>query len=379
MTPMQNARMAVAGVAIALGILAGCSHSAFKPNDIGENGKPIWTSQSVSLHIEWYQIQDGLVIPLEATATAFWVQPGVMVTNAHCVIRATEIIAVTDNGEHLPIEAVLGLDMDADLALLQTKNRTVGTPVRLADADIDLRDFRGAPVASVAFLDGDLSIIEGRIATLRHEAGVGFPGIPELLHATELGNGASGGPVYLYGPGTVVGVNARKYTNPSRVAAIPAAQVLKLLNEVGGRPGVPLGGIFKPDLKLRSTIVWVTEATRCLEPGASLDVPIPVAGLTDLVFAVSSTDTTPLALDLHTTADAENKLWEGVISTGRFEAMTLFHPTEDQDELHFRASLPWWAGSEPCVTIAVGRMDWELAFERAIAARSNDHRPARPE
>lgn len=51
MTPMQNARMAVAGVAIALGILAGCSHSAFKPNDIGENGKPIWTRQSVSLQI----------------------------------------------------------------------------------------------------------------------------------------------------------------------------------------------------------------------------------------------------------------------------------------------------------------------------------------
>lgn len=350
----------------------------FKPDTIGPNGKPNWTNQSVSLEIKGFGLKDGIVIPQSTTATGCWIGPGLLITNAHAIIRALEITAITDDGERLAVESLVAMDLHFDLALLQTRDRETGTPVQFANPDLDLRELRGSPVLSVAFLNGDLTIAKGTLSTVRMADSTG---LPELLHASELGNGASGGPVYSADFGTVLGINSGAYTNPTRVAAVPVGTVAQFIRQFDRSSGVPLTAVFEDTDALKSAAVSVAQADRCLDPGDSIDLPFPIDGMADFAFGVVVvTGAPPLHIDLHTVSG--QTLWEhsAVRTFGRvaFGSMELLRPADVHHELHFRAALPSSAADGACLVLTVTRLDWARAHKEAVATRANNRSGGAP-
>jgi S1-C subfamily serine protease len=135
-------------------------------------------------------------------------EPGLIVTAAHVVARATEITVRDHKGARFPAR-ILAIDGEADLALLRIDAPT--KPITIAPG----RPATGAHVCAIANAFGlDLSITCG-IVSANARSGIGFNPVEDFLQTDAAVNpGASGGAL-VDEQGRLVGLLSAIFTKDS--------------------------------------------------------------------------------------------------------------------------------------------------------------------
>ncbi len=143
----------------------------------------------------------------EGTGVAI-LEPGLIITAAHVVARATEVAVRDHQGRRVPAE-ILAIDPASDLALLKTELPLV--PIIIAEE----RPATGAHVCAIANAFGlDLSITCG-IVSARARSGIGFNPIEDFIQTDAAVNpGASGGAL-VDEEGRLVGLLSAIFTKES--------------------------------------------------------------------------------------------------------------------------------------------------------------------
>lgn len=114
-------------------------------------------------------------------------EPGLVVTAAHVVAKATEVSVRDHTGTRLPAR-VVAIDLDSDLALLRVDAAIA--PIAIAGE----RPANGADVCAIGNAFGlDISITCG-VVSARSRSGIGFNAIEDFIQTDAAVNpGASGG------------------------------------------------------------------------------------------------------------------------------------------------------------------------------------------
>lgn len=143
----------------------------------------------------------------EGTGVAV-LEPGLIVTAAHVVVRATEVMIRDHEGKQVPAE-ILAIDGASDIALLRVNAPT--RPITFAPE----RPATGAHVCAIANAFGlDLSITCG-IVSARARSGIGFNPIEDFIQTDAAVNpGASGGAL-IDREGRLVGMLSAIFTKES--------------------------------------------------------------------------------------------------------------------------------------------------------------------
>lgn len=143
----------------------------------------------------------------EGTGVAI-LEPGLIVTAAHVVARATEVAVRDHQGKRVPAE-IMAVDPASDLALLKVKHPT--RPITIAAE----RPANGVHVCAIANAFGlDLSITCG-IVSANARSGIGFNPIEDFIQTDAAVNpGASGGAL-VDEKGQLVGLLSAIFTKES--------------------------------------------------------------------------------------------------------------------------------------------------------------------
>lgn len=133
------------------------------------------------------------------TGSGFFIEPGVLLTNAHVVERAysAEVRSARDLYEHVTIGK---LDRQSDLALLRVKAQRERL-LRIAHPSDPAPGQRVVAVGSPLGLEG--TVTDGLVSAIRQEAN----GVQIIQTSAPLSPGSSGGPL-LNLRGEVIGVNS---------------------------------------------------------------------------------------------------------------------------------------------------------------------------
>lgn len=143
----------------------------------------------------------------EGTGVAI-LEPGLIVTAAHVVDRATEVMVRDFEGNRIPAK-ILAIDRESDIALLR-----VDAPTQPIEIAFD-RPATGAHVCAIANAFGlDLSITCG-IVSATARSGIGFNPIEDFIQTDAAANpGASGGAL-IDEEGRLVGMLSAIFTKES--------------------------------------------------------------------------------------------------------------------------------------------------------------------
>ncbi len=188
-----------------------------------------------------------------ASGTGFVIdgRPALVLTNNHVVRDATSVVAtVTSTGKSYPAR-IVGVDVGADIAVLQLQGATGLTAAPIGDsAAVTL----GTPVLAIgnqAGQDGPPTIAPGIINSMNRtiQANDGASGFTETLHgmlqtSAQIEPGDSGGPL-ADAAGAVIGVDtAAGAGSPTAGYAIPIDAAMAVARQIAaGRaaPGITLG------------------------------------------------------------------------------------------------------------------------------------------
>jgi S1-C subfamily serine protease len=131
---------------------------------------------------------------------------GVIATNLHVVAASEEITVVTLDGAKLPVERIVNVDPDHDLALLAVRPRRPLPVLTLGDSD---KVAAGDSVLAIGNPLGvlDYTVSDGLISSVREVA----PGFTILQISAPISQGSSGGPLF-NGFGHVIGVSTAVFT-----------------------------------------------------------------------------------------------------------------------------------------------------------------------
>ncbi|WP_420405567.1 S1C family serine protease [Nisaea sp.] len=143
----------------------------------------------------------------EGTGVAI-LKPGVIVTAAHVVLKATEVHVVAPDGTRLPAE-ILGIDPRTDIAVLKIAAET--TPIALADA----RPETGAPVCAVSNAFGLGIGITCGVVSANRRSGIGFNRVEDFLQTDAALNPGSSGGALVDLEGKLVGLLSAIFTKDS--------------------------------------------------------------------------------------------------------------------------------------------------------------------
>ncbi len=159
--------------------------------------------------------------------SGFVVRPnGVIVTNHHVVADAYFVDVQFPSGISYLVDAVIGLDLDADLALLRVDDTNLPT--------LEMAEGLLPPIGTQVFAIGNPlgltnSLSEGVVSGHRTTNG----GLSELQTTAAISAGSSGGPL-LNSAGEVVGVTTQSLEGGQNLNfAVPVARVSRLLRERG--------------------------------------------------------------------------------------------------------------------------------------------------
>ena len=190
------------------------------------------------------QVSNG-VVRIETTAcdgggvgSGFLIAPDLVATVAHVVDRAVSIViradGVTTTG------TVVGIDREADLALVQTRDALPGHVFRLGTSQPEV----GSDVGAIGYpLAGPQSLVKGSISGLGRTITVRDSSLAGLIQTDAAVNpGNSGGPL-LSVDGTVVGLVDAMAADANGIGyAIPAQSASDQLNSWSQAPSpVPTG------------------------------------------------------------------------------------------------------------------------------------------
>lgn len=163
------------------------------------------------------------------TGSGFFIRPGQVVTNLHVIrgARRSEIKTLDGKGRVYPVEGILAVDEEGDLALLSVEL----PPGRLRSSELaTVLPDEGESI----FVIGNPLKLEGSVSDGIVSAVRELPNIGKIIQITApISHGNSGSPVFNL-KGQVVGVVTIKVTNGQNInLAIGAARVREL------RPGKP--------------------------------------------------------------------------------------------------------------------------------------------
>ncbi len=169
----------------------------------------------------------------EGTGVAI-LEPGLIVTAAHVVARATEVVVRDYEGKRVQAK-ILAVDRESDIALLRVDAPT--QPIEIAVA----RPNTGAHVCAIANAFGlDLSITCG-IVSANARSGIGFNPIEDFIQTDAAANpGASGGAL-IDKEGRLVGMLSAIFTKESDANAgvnfaVSAELLLKRVDKMLAQP-----------------------------------------------------------------------------------------------------------------------------------------------
>lgn len=194
----MHARRAVWVIAAIAGVgCGGRSHGsteprALTPKQIVERSKP------AIVRIETGADRMGTGFVIDAA--------GVIATNLHVVVGASEIKVRTLDGTVLSAGGIVGLDPNHDLALIAVEPAKPMPTLTLGDSD---RVAAGDPVLAIGNPLGvlDYTVSDGLIAAVREVA----PDVKLLQISAPISQGSSGGPLF-NGFGEVIGVSTAIFT-----------------------------------------------------------------------------------------------------------------------------------------------------------------------
>ncbi len=161
---------------------------------------------------------------------------GLVITNAHIVADSTEItVRIADGGSYRG--SVLGVDVDADLAVVEMDASRTFDTVELANSDTVLV---GDDVIAMGFPLGDIlgrspSITRGVVSSKRT-----FLGVDHLQTDAAINPGNSGGPLFDRA-GYVIGVNTSKLFEDTDGVPLEGIGLAVSINEVKRRLDALLG------------------------------------------------------------------------------------------------------------------------------------------
>ena len=209
--------LVVAASLAAFGGLLGCSAPArpprgptrYAPKEIVQRSKPA---------IVRVEDNDGRV------GTGFAIDPtGLIATNLHVVVGATEVRVTMLDGSVLPVMRVIAIDPDHDLAIIDVDPPAPMPILVLGDSD---KVVAGDPVVAIGNPLGvlDYTVSDGLISSVRQIA----PDVTLLQISAPISQGSSGGP--LFNPfGEVIGVAVAVSTEGQNLNfAVPSNYVRKL-------------------------------------------------------------------------------------------------------------------------------------------------------
>jgi len=329
---------------VAVGLAAACgpSHTQFDP----AAADTPWRSQTLALTVKGFVLAGEEAKEAEWGGTGVWMAPGLLVTNAHVALRGLEIEAKDDLGAPFRVDRIVALDPRRDLALLRAVEETDVMPTTLVARPENPADLRGERVLVIGNTGGlGLARYEGLIINV-----ASILGAEHVLTDAAIAGGASGGPLYLFDSGDMVGLSHSVSPTLRLALAVPAWDVQRLATAAGESPGVPLGDVFQP-----TAAPPMEEFARdqgCLPPGKGGQFPIQLVGPTDLVLGVKvSEDEREFAFGL---VSGETVLMEGTAAGQLIRAYTM----PGSGVVTFVVGNP--SETEPlCAEVVVARLAWE--------------------
>ncbi len=336
--------------AIALGALvtlamttAGCPKPTDKPSE------PRWRSQAVSLDVKGFALNGGGAKAQSWVGSGVFVAPGIIATNAHVAARALEIAGADDLKRPHVFDKILASDVEQDLALLKSEYVANDiTPAKLLPRGDDPRDLRGTEIFAVGNTGGlGLSLYEGRVVNV-----VSFPYGERVMHDGQIAGGSSGGPLFMKGTDSLVGINHAGNARLKFSIAIPSWYVSEWLGKRGGAPGKKLADAFK----LTKDIGLINEVKReiCLDPGKSIQVPMNYSNGTDFLLGVVPKNL-PVIYGLAVAANNTSQVIEkGLLKETALRALTAPIPAQYVLVLGGHPAAP----QPTCVQFVIGQIDW---------------------
>ncbi len=190
---LQVRILIVAGTLALVGASAGCPGTAHPQGPTKLDAKQIVArSKPAIVRIEDV---DGRV------GTGFAIDPtGLIMTNLHVVVGASEVRVTTLDGTALPVKQIIAFDADHDLAIIDVDPAAPMPVLVLGDSD---KVVAGDPVVAIGNPLGvlDYTVSDGLIAAVRQVA----PDVTLLQISAPISQGSSGGP--LFNPyGEVIGI-----------------------------------------------------------------------------------------------------------------------------------------------------------------------------
>ena len=183
----------VAATLALVGASAGCPGTAHPQGPTKLDAKQIvLRSKPAIVRIEDADGRVGTGFAIDAT--------GLIATNLHVVVGASEVRVTTLDGTILPVRAVVAFDVDHDLAIIDVDPAGPMPVLTLGDSD---KVVAGDPVVAIGNPLGvlDYTVSDGLIAAVRQIA----PDVTLLQISAPISQGSSGGP--LFNPfGEVIGL-----------------------------------------------------------------------------------------------------------------------------------------------------------------------------
>ena len=171
---------------------------------------------------------------------------GDFVTNAH-VVEGQLSVRITDRHAHTHVGVIVGIDMNADIAIVRSGDGFTGTPLPVNTTPLSTIPLDVVALAS-SRATGQGDITPERVALLHQEVplqnGEVEPGsgAPTVYHdmfdleGARIYQGNSGGPV-LDGAGRVVGIITLASPSGTESFAIPITRVIAELNQFAATSG----------------------------------------------------------------------------------------------------------------------------------------------
>jgi hypothetical protein len=244
-----------------------------------------WTESTLELKVEGIEFQGDKFGRASWVGTGFWIDDELFVTNAHVATRGHRIMGVHDDKQKYHFDTIVGIDRNADIAVLRADRRGDKKGVKFIEKPKSAKDLRGRPLMMVGNSGGlGLGFYEGRVTNV-----LGEPPDEIILHDTRVVGGSSGSAIYDKEEGKVMGIHHSGHEGLDAKFASPSWRIQKLVAEARTKKGIPLDQLFTIPKLLQHTRVW-GQREFCVAAGQKALVTFEIRPSTDIVGFIKPRD-----------------------------------------------------------------------------------------